>query len=73
MSVLISSSLASARPCADPRQEAVDQIVKGVRRTWLVLGALRVDHADDPAVLAVLTRLADVLPAVPATPEETPR
>ncbi len=70
MTVLISSSLASARPCADPHQEAADQLVKGVRRTWLVLGALRVEHAADPAVLAVLTSLAGVLPTAPRTPEE---
>ncbi len=70
MSGLMSRSLEDARPCADPDVEAADVLAKGVRRPWLVMGALRVEHAADPAVLAVLTSLADVLPTAPRTPEE---
>jgi hypothetical protein len=67
----MSRSLDSARLHPDPDAEAHDLLAKGVRTTWLVLCTLRADYADDPAALAVLTRVADVLPNIPATEEAT--
>ncbi len=74
MTVLISSSLASARPCADPDVEAVDQLVKGVRTFRLVMCALRAECATNPDLPAaeVLRRLAEALHNIP-TIEEAPR